>query len=159
MQHKWMGNLWAPWWPGLFVLAVENFLELSPEVIQLCNSCYESALKVHSHLRFLGVNYCMNFSLNTGLYCTKRVPSHLIIKGQLLCGLKKSIICFVPIFLRLCELKASCHSSRLINRMCEWTLKECVSFEQNFSPVPVPIDQYGTFYDGDSYIILSVSAV
>lgn len=28
---------------------------------------------------------------------------------------------------------------------------------ENFQPVPVPVDQYGTFYDGDSYIVLSVS--
>jgi len=31
------------------------------------------------------------------------------------------------------------------------------SCEQNFQLVSVPADQYGCFYDGDSYLILAVS--
>ena len=30
--------------------------------------------------------------------------------------------------------------------------------DQNFQLVPVPRDQYGSFYDGDSYLILAVSS-
>ena len=37
----------------------------------------------------LGVVYCINYSLNNGLYCTKRAHSHLLF-GQLLHGLKSS---------------------------------------------------------------------
>ena len=40
--------------------------------------------RVHSHLRFLGVNYYVNYLLNDGLYCTKRVHLHLLF-GQFLC--------------------------------------------------------------------------
>jgi len=29
--------------------------------------------------------------------------------------------------------------------------------DKNFQLVPVPSDQYGCFYDGDSYLILTVS--
>ena len=41
----------------------------------------------------LGVNY----SLRNGLYCTKQAHSHLLF-GQLLHGLKSSIMGYVPIF-------------------------------------------------------------
>ena len=32
----------------------------------------------------------------------------------------------------------------------------CLMCKQNFQLVPVPSDQYGCFYDGDSYLILAV---
>ena len=45
----------------------------------------------------LGLNYCVNYLLNNGLYCSKWAHSHLLF-GQLLCGLKSSIMGCVPIF-------------------------------------------------------------
>ncbi len=40
------------------------------------------------------------------------------------------------------------------------TFTNCTIFMlQHFQPVPVPVDQYGTFYDGDSYIVLAVSSL
>ena len=39
----------------------------------------------------LGVNYCMNYLQNNGLYCTKWAHSHLLF-GQLLHGMKSSIM-------------------------------------------------------------------
>ena len=45
----------------------------------------------------LGVNYGVNHLLNNGLYCTKWVHSNLLF-GQLLHGLKSSIMGCVPIF-------------------------------------------------------------
>ena len=45
----------------------------------------------------LGLNYCENYCLNNGLYCAKRVHSHLLF-GQLLPILKSLIIGSVPIF-------------------------------------------------------------
>ena len=37
--------------------------------------CTGYPLKVKSHLRFLGSNYCLNYSHNNGLYCTKWVDA------------------------------------------------------------------------------------
>ena len=62
----------------------------------------------------------MNYLLNNGLCCTKLVHSHLLF-GQLLCGLKSSIMCCVPL-LWLRGRNSSCNSSRLINFQCEWTI-------------------------------------
>ena len=45
----------------------------------------------------LGVNYCVNYSLNDGLYCTKWTHSHLLF-GQLWHGLKSSMMGCAPIF-------------------------------------------------------------
>ena len=53
----------------------------------------------------------MNYSLNNGLYCAKRVHSHLLF-GQLL----------HQHFSRLRGLKSSYNSLRLINRIFKWTL-------------------------------------
>ena len=64
----------------------------------------------------LGVNY----SLHNGLYCTKWVHSYLLF-GQLLHGLKSSIIYYVPISSHCLDWKNSCNISRLVNRKCEWT--------------------------------------
>ena len=55
------------------------------------------------------------------MYCAKLIHSHLL-SGQLLHGLKSSIIGCVLIFLWLCGLKSSCNNSCLINLKCEWTL-------------------------------------
>ena len=43
-----------------------------------------------------GVNYCANCSLNSVLYCTEWAHSHLF--GQYLCGMKSSLMGYVPIF-------------------------------------------------------------
>ena len=43
--------------------------------------------------------------------------------GQLMCGLKSSIMGYVPIFWELRELKSSRNSSRLKNRRCELSLR------------------------------------
>ena len=45
----------------------------------------------------LGMNYCMNYSLNNGLYCSKWAYLHFIF-GQLLQELKSSMMDCVPIF-------------------------------------------------------------
>ena len=45
----------------------------------------------------LGVNYCMDYLLNNGLYCTKRVHSHLFF-GLLVPGVKSSIMGWLYIF-------------------------------------------------------------
>ena len=45
----------------------------------------------------LGVNYWLNYLLNNGLYCTKRVHSYLLF-GQLLHGLKGTLMGCVAIF-------------------------------------------------------------
>ena len=42
----------------------------------------------------LGVNYCMDYSLNNGLHCTKQ--AHLL--SELLPELKRSMMGAVPIF-------------------------------------------------------------
>ena len=60
----------------------------------------------------LGVNYCLDYSLNNGLYCTKQAHSHLLF-AQLLCGLKSWIMEF---FLNGAELSLnSVNSEKLIN--------------------------------------------
>ena len=46
----------------------------------------------------LSVNYCANYSLNNGLYCTKWAHSYLLF-AKLLCGIKSSIMGCVPIFI------------------------------------------------------------
>ena len=65
-------------------------------------------------LVIISMNYCMNSSLNNGLYCTKQAYPCLLF-GQLLCGLKSSIMACVPIFLQLSVLKCSHNSSHPIN--------------------------------------------
>ena len=66
----------------------------------------------------LGVNYCVNYLLNNGFYYTKWAHSHFLF-GQLLRGLKSSIIGCVPIFLDCME--------RKVHR-CELTFRDRSSF-------------------------------
>ena len=73
-------------------------------------------LMVHSHLRFIR---CELLGC-TGLNCTVQTCDFL----NFLHGLKSSTMGYVIIFLRLCGLKSSRNSSRLLNHMCEWTITE-----------------------------------
>ena len=65
-------------------------------------------IKVHSHLRFIRCELLVHshlkfircellHELNNGLYSTKWVHSHLLF-SNLLCGLKISLMGYVPIF-------------------------------------------------------------
>ena len=67
----------------------------------------------------LGLNYCMNYLLNNGLYCTKWANSSLLF-DEILWELK---IVGCAHFLRLPGLKCSHNSSGLINHKCEWLIK------------------------------------
>ena len=83
----------------------------------------------------------MNCSLNNGLFRIKWTHSHLLfgvdwkVWTAIWCGLKSVDCYFVwtekfryglcSHFSRLCGLKNSRNSSRLVNRMCEWTLALC----------------------------------
>ena len=74
----------------------------------------------------LGVVCCINYSLNNGLYCTKRAHSHLLF-GQLLHGLKSSHNGLWTHLSWLRGLKSSRNSSSCpINRRFEWTLRTFV---------------------------------
>ena len=73
------------------------------EAIESIHTCY-----------LLGVDYCVNYLLNNGLYCNKWAHSHLLF-CQLLYGLKSSIIGFVP----LPVLKSSRNSLHFLNLRCE----------------------------------------
>ena len=55
----------------------------------------ESLGSIHT-CDLLGVNSCVNYSLNNGIYCTKQVYSHLQF-GKLFHGLESSIMGCVPI--------------------------------------------------------------
>ena len=79
----------------------------------------------------------VNDSLDGGLYCTKWVHSHLLF-GQLLPGLKfNNGLC--THFSRLCGLKSTRNSSRLINRRCEQTLKHCSNVTFTFASMVTQI--------------------
>ena len=79
----------------------------------------------------------VNYSLDGGLYCTKWVHSHLLF-GQLLPGLKfNNGLC--THFSRLCGLKSTRNSSRLINRRCEQTLKHCSNVTFTFTSLVIQI--------------------
>ena len=52
---------------------------------------------IHSRLRFIRRELFRELFANNGLYCTKGVHSHLQF-GQLLHGLKSSVMGYVPIF-------------------------------------------------------------
>ena len=64
---------------------------------RLINVTSKQTSEIHSHLHFLGVDYCLNYSLNNGLYCTTWANSHLLF-SQLLHGLKSLIMGCVPSF-------------------------------------------------------------
>ena len=75
---------------------------------------------------FSTIVWTLTFRLRNGWHCTIWVHSHLRF-GQLLHGLKSSIMGYVPIFYRLRGLKSSRNSSRLKNSRCELSLSQLKS--------------------------------